>query len=806
MPRTGPLIALIASLGLACHGGTNRAPSVSPVPAQSVTVGDSLAIDLSAVDPDGDRVIFTVAGVPEGTRISEEGPGKARFTYSPLACDAAPGGKKYDLVFTASDGRGGRTDLPVSMTVYPEASVPAFLGPFTWTLNLAVDDNVVALIRVRDDDTAALNLQLLRGIDGAVFEAVNGHTASLYWRPKPSQLDQGPVFTFEVGASDGLHPEVTAAFAIVLVNAEMFGGCPGVPPVVSFEPPGDDHGTADYALKVRATDPDGKIRRITCLWSAVEGLPETEMNRFDLSETGDGTFEGAIKNLSAAAGDGRLVRFHLVAADDDDHSSDYCDHQTRVPKTGEFAFAIYDPDAGEACLADAFDTAPAPSLPEGVTPDLRLCGGQADRFSVELAQGQGVAVSARLMSASDPLTVTVEAPDGTTLASGKGGAAALSDSGGTCHVRIEPPGTAPVTYELTTARLVEPCQADAWEPDDDPSQARDLAAGSIDAVLCPAEADHYRFHLDAGQAAEAILNFDASLADLDLALFREGQADPIRVSAGTLGAESVFIDTDAPRDFVLAVRATGVGSAPYTLDLRVEDQGVLCQDDAFAPNFTPADAPPTVEGMWDRLRLCPGRTDWLRLDLNGGEHVTAGVETDPGVPAPAIALVSADGKTVVGPGETTGSSSVAASDTTGPGAVLIRIGPAGDQAMVYDLHFGAEDPAGDCRPDRLEPNDAATEASPLAQGYTTHLTLCTGDMDVFALKLAALETVQVRVLFGSASVHLSLVDETLTPIQEGEPSSLGEDLQFLMTEKGTAYLKVTGVGSPGWYDVALETM
>ncbi|NOZ01019.1 MAG: hypothetical protein GXP54_03920 [Deltaproteobacteria bacterium] len=797
---------LLAGGPVGCWG-TNHPPDIGFLGPLTVTVGETLTVALFSVDPDGDPVVFDVSGAPKGARIEADTAGAWQFRYSPLASDAGPDGAVYDLVFTARDNRGGSTDETTTLTVLPEGSVPVFTGPFAWTLNLAGDDHLTAVIPVRDDDTANLDIEIVRGIDGAVFQTVDGHTASMYWKPRPGQIDEGPVHTFMVSADDGTHPRVFADFAVILVNSEMFGGCPGTPPTASHTPLFDQHGTDGYQLTVLADDMESRVQSVRCLWSAVKGVGEADMNsldlnRLDLASAQGDEFTGTIPDLSAASGDGRIVYYHFLVTDDDDQQSQYCDHSVRVPKGGEFAFAAYGVDHPDACMGDVFGDPPGsvPQLPDGTMSALRLCNGKSDVFTKVLSQGEGLAVVARPMSASPPLTVEIEDPWGATVAQAKRGAWALAGVDGEYRVRVSPQDAQPVTYEMTSAVMTSQCAPDAFEPNQTPAGAASVGEGSVEAVICPADTDNYGFHLDTGQAADLSIVFDPKAADLDLFLFRKGAQFPQRVSASTTGTEELVIE--APGDYVAMVRAAGLGSADYVMNLRIEGQSVLCEDDLFSPNQTAQQAPVVFETVWDKLKLCPGKADFLRTDLNGGEDLSVWVQAATGEAAPALVIMREDGQTVLAKGEVADGQAMAKTVAPGP----VRIGPAGDQSVAYSLGFTAKDPPGECRPDRLEPNDAIEAAGGIGQSLLTHLTLCPGDQDFFAMKMGAWQAISAWVLNGTVAAHAVLVDGDQQTVAVGSPVQYGEELFFLTHEKGTYYLKVTASsGGQGWYDVAAQT-
>ncbi len=807
----------IATAGLVsvvtCSPGINHPPRIGPIPALSVVVGETLVQDLVADDPDGDPVSFEVTGAPEGARIVRRGGGVGqtddvsgawRFEYAPLASHAGPGGRTYDLVVAAVDGRGGRTEEATTLTVWPEASVPVFLGPFAWSLNLGRDDHLAVLVKVRDDDSAQVTLTLRHGVEGARLDPVDGHSATFYFRPRPSQVAAGAVFTFTVGASDGDHPEVLQDFAVVLVNADLFGGCPGSPPSAFHPALADQHGPGPYPVEVRTADLDSPIREVTAFWSAVKGLGEDDMNRVALEGGVDGVFRGTIPDLSAAGGTGRLVFYHFRLSDDDDPTGDYCDHGVRLPLAGEFAFAVYGPEAPDACLDDdlAGGAAP-PDLPRDAA-GLRLCGGVADEFGVDLLAGESLAVTARPMSAGAPPWVGVRDPSGSLVAEAPGGVLAGAAVSGRYGVAITPPSSGPLTYALKSAIVPDPCTPDSREPNEAPHPPAWVGEGEFQATLCPADVDDYRFSIAAGEAASLTVRLGTPDADLTLTLFEEGVDLPLRTAFATGAERRVALEADRSLALVARVSSGSLREVPYALALDIAGQGVLCEEDLLGPCPTWDQAPTLFEATWNKLKLCPGKADFFRTGLNGEETLSVTVKTEPGRPVPALALLGDGGQTVLAEGTASGDLALAEVVAPGPGHLYIRVGPAGDVAVPYSLSFWTRDPPGECRPDRLEPNDSPAQAAALPAGFTTHLTLCPGDRDVFALKMGAFETVSAVLLFGTTVAHLSLEDGKGGTLATGSPAEYGEDLLHVADQPGTLYLVVRPTAGFGWYDVGVE--
>ena len=86
----------------------DRAPFLVPMGDRTVTEGDTLRVVLSATDPDGDSIVFSMSGNPPGSRLVGD-----IFTWRP-DLDQAGG---YTLSFTADDGRWGTDSDTLTITV-----------------------------------------------------------------------------------------------------------------------------------------------------------------------------------------------------------------------------------------------------------------------------------------------------------------------------------------------------------------------------------------------------------------------------------------------------------------------------------------------------------------------------------------------------------------------------------------------------------------------------------------------------------------------------------------------------------------
>ncbi|MFA6108929.1 MAG: Ig-like domain-containing protein [Candidatus Latescibacterota bacterium] len=105
----------------------NRPPTLASIGGQSVAVGEALSLPLSATDPDGDTLSYSVAGNPTGSSLLDR-----TFVWTPSPGQVG----SYLVTFTVSDGRSGADTTTVSITV--EAAVQE--SPVSIDFNLANGD------------------------------------------------------------------------------------------------------------------------------------------------------------------------------------------------------------------------------------------------------------------------------------------------------------------------------------------------------------------------------------------------------------------------------------------------------------------------------------------------------------------------------------------------------------------------------------------------------------------------------------------------------------------------------------------
>ncbi len=194
------MIRLAPLLLLAC--ADNRAPVFDPpLTDQVVTVGRTVSFPVRAVDRDGDAVRYGARGLPVGSRFDPSGDPPV-FRWTPLASDADASGRLHPLTFLATDEAGAETEARVVVVVHSGDSRPRFTSPSAFVLDLRLEPSLEVVLTVRDDDSAALDFELIEAPAGVEL-LPRGKSAVLRWTPTRDQVEARAVYGVKVGVGDG---------------------------------------------------------------------------------------------------------------------------------------------------------------------------------------------------------------------------------------------------------------------------------------------------------------------------------------------------------------------------------------------------------------------------------------------------------------------------------------------------------------------------------------------------------------------------------------------------------------------------
>ncbi len=213
---------------------TDSTPVLAAVPAQTVTVGQTLALTLSAADADGDALTYTASNLPAGAALD---PATGVLTWTPQDGQA---GTYPGIVLAASDGSRSATQT-VTFTVTAGNHAPVFTVP---ALQLGREGAPVKFTLVANDrDNDQLTFSVLAGLPaGAQFDT---HTGTLTWTPGFVQAGDTTV-RFHVADPSGLGDTADVTLRIANVNR---------PPVLQAS----DHAVVlgmPLQFQLAASDPD----------------------------------------------------------------------------------------------------------------------------------------------------------------------------------------------------------------------------------------------------------------------------------------------------------------------------------------------------------------------------------------------------------------------------------------------------------------------------------------------------------------------------------------------------------------------
>jgi hypothetical protein len=281
MPVVTRALVVFCVVLAGCDSGSP--PDIVGLTDQVATVGHELRFTLDGRDPDGDRLTYTVKAdiALEGVAsITQTPSGAGEFRWTPLAGDA--GTHVFD--FTASDGSH---DTTVSINIDVREAIgaaPVFIQPLG--AGTVFDPSQVPCLNVdiviMDQDTAMVDIaEEAPLIDGAMFNQVDGQTATWQWCPTPSQISAQPRYTLELSADDHDNAKTIKDYIIVLQQ-----GMGTTPTVVINEVDYDEINT-DYTEYVELYNPGSTAAPLAGLAVVmVNGNDNMEYARIDLSTSG----------------------------------------------------------------------------------------------------------------------------------------------------------------------------------------------------------------------------------------------------------------------------------------------------------------------------------------------------------------------------------------------------------------------------------------------------------------------------------------------------------------------------------------
>lgn len=196
-------------------GSENRAPYLTPIPELYIAEGDSLRVDIEAIDPDGDALILANPIHPYSSEFTDNGDGTGQFVWGPdfigpLSADMSP----FTLIFWVSDGEASSYNK-VKVNVINVNRGPSITAPEN-ILAEAGDSLGIAVV-ARDPDFENIEWSVSGLPSGANFDFENPGLIS--WA---SDYADSGLFAITLIATDPYGLADTAVINIELLPVTLF--------------------------------------------------------------------------------------------------------------------------------------------------------------------------------------------------------------------------------------------------------------------------------------------------------------------------------------------------------------------------------------------------------------------------------------------------------------------------------------------------------------------------------------------------------------------------------------------------------
>jgi hypothetical protein len=354
----------------------DEAPSFTSPNSFSVDENTTSVGTVTASDPDGTSVTYSVGGT-DGARFTiNSSTGALSFTTAPDFENPTDAGSNnvYSIQITATDGSGSAVVQNVNVTVNDVNEAPVF----TSTSSPSVPENTTAVVTVTVDDPEnnAITYSISGGADAARF-SINAATGALSFNvapnfEAPTDADANNAYVVQVTATDGTNP-VTQSMIVTVTNVNE---APSITSANSASVP--ENTTA--VLTVTTTDPENN----TITYSIAGGDDAADF----VINAATGALSFAVAPNFEAPADADANNQYLVTVNANDGANN-------VPQ----AITVTVTNVNEA---PAFTSTATPSVPENTTAVV----------TVATTDQEGQAVTYTLTGGADQARFSINATTG----------------------------------------------------------------------------------------------------------------------------------------------------------------------------------------------------------------------------------------------------------------------------------------------------------------------------------------------------------------------------------------------------------
>ncbi len=514
--------------------------------------------------------------------------------------------------------------------------------------------------------------------------------------------------------------------------------------------------------------------------------------------------------------------YHVLAKADNDDTVLEVDETNNVNFSGEI---FLNPDL--ACSDDnyepngSFQSASFLASESAQYPNLTVCPELDDWYAVELEVGTSILAQATFDSSPVHGAVHVElvAPNGTTViesaTSGNSPTVGLPYvfSGGTYFVHVLHSGggaePAPFSYDLgislSPPLATDICEADAYEPNWDFSEATLLGCGLNTLTLCKEDRDIYSVYVPADSLVTFTLHHAGALLRLELYDEVGGSA-----TQAVVGNGSTSLSITEPQVYYLLVR-------PKTGNIVLQDYDYsIFIDGTSGTDLIIGDVTPYP------YSVVQGEDTFLDFTLEN-QCINAAPSVDFAVYLSADDVFDASDQEIfyseieggVGSKETIPLSqkvTLPLDSPVGPTYLVVVADPY-DQVAESNENNNSTRTTVDvvelCLEDIYEPNNNVAQTAAIEPGAFSDLAICPFDLDWFSFNTTAGKQVAVTLGFtnadGDLDVRLYFEANLQQPVASAVSAQDGEELNFTTTQSGTYYIRVNGfAGDSNTYDMTLS--
>jgi len=772
-----PLLSALVAVSLfasACGDdeAANQPPKFIGVDAEYRTqVDQPVRIEVSATDPEGERVTLTMDKGPEGAQfVAPDALGL--FYWAPISSDAEAGGKSHDVIFAAVDARGGRATLKTTIIVEPTDGAPRFVTSNQRVLDLSRNPELVAEVKVKDDDSTRVELTLRDAPDGMELVQLEDKSAELRWTPNEQQVQKKLVWGATLVADDGASPAVEQNLSVILVSKAC--GESGV--AIMHTPLGEQRGIGEYVVDV-TIPAAGATDAPTLFWR--KGGDPNDSGGFEgvaMASSGGGHYTGTIPNPLLPAGKTDDIYYFVVSVSSgEEASAEVCTN--RAPDKGLYSFTAF-PPGDTSCRMDSYEpndtTAAAPTLEIDQASgfeayNLSLCDGDRDLYAIELAEGEGASALIVFREDDGVLALKALGTDGSTMLAESNSTVQdeafllfAGQGAGKHYLEVTGDRNSYSLFVVVREGIDASCVDTMLEPNDSPTSAIILEAGTYDGLkLCSGDLDYFGVRVPPNNTLRVRARFSQSQGDIDLFLRDDRENVVARAVSATDNEELVFINDTAVSSFTLQARTYDDNPKDYSLELEITEGGAdVCSRDFMEPNNTAEEARQfAIEGGLSGFSatMC-GDDDFYAFTATAGDPITSQIRFDPNTLDLDMALLGPNMQAIDRSEGIEGTEAVSATAAT-TGIHWVHVyryaNDQGTGPYTLDLSAGAaannggnnaNNPNSACRIEAQEPNDAIAVASFIEGDQVDGLGLCADELDWWVLSANAGQDLLIDVI------------------------------------------------------------